>query len=327
MEYRLDLMKGSPLSKKTIEKILIVGLSILAVVIVLNDLKGLLIWHPAPPHQVESLESFELVWYSSIKSPIVLIDSCTSRDEGVFMHLDTNENQLVLPIWEGNLLFPKLYLTDFELDTGEIQWQTRLDSNDLALNSNSKNIFAVVQETEKCTPDERGYCDAVRISSYNISSGEEDWFTYHGNMNRADTICVNDKILSISGFATRSNFREKVSFAVDTGEKLVYQDISPPSGNYFQDWNLDQLKFRRFDIISNYEQNGRFLFFLTKGNNTLWAIDRDVSEIVGHVRFDGTSFGTGNYIDRFAIISNNDIVAVYLGDGEQLFAFRFSPNE
>ncbi|MEJ2748031.1 MAG: hypothetical protein P8183_08995, partial [Anaerolineae bacterium] len=161
------------------------------IAVVINSFKKMLIEQPIPPHQVELLESFELLWDSSADSLIVLTDEGTVRNPQIYMYLDANENQLILPIWEGNFLFPELYLTDFEADTGEIQWQTMLDSNQLALTNNSKNIFAVIQEDEKCTPDERGYCDAVRISSYNLSSGEEEWVTYHGNMFRADTIHVN----------------------------------------------------------------------------------------------------------------------------------------
>jgi len=332
MAQKLNFMKGSTLSKKTIGKILIVGLAILIVVVTLivviiwSDFKKV-IWQPAPPHQVESLESFELVWSSSVSSPRVMTERGSVRNPLIYMYLDASENQLILPIWEGNLLFSKLYLTDFELNTGEIKWQTQLDSNELALVNNSKNIFAVVQETEKCTIGEQGYCDAVRISSYDIFSGEEEWVTYHGKLNRANTIDVNDEILSISGFATRSDFREKVSFAVDTGDKLVYQDISPKLDGYLEDWNPSLLGISDSAIVfGSYAQNGKFLFFLTEDDNTLWAVDQDVPEIVGRVRFDGTSFEGINYVNRFAVASENDMVVVYLGDGEQLFVFRFSPS-
>lgn len=328
MEYKLNLINSSSLKKRLVEKVLIIGLTILIIVVVFNDLKKMLVEEPVPPRQVELLESFELIWDSSADSLLVLTDEGTVRNPQIYMYLDASKNQLILPILEGNFLFLDLYLTDFELDTGEIQWQTMLDSNQLALTNNSKNIFAVVREDEKCTPDERGYCDAVRISSYNLSSGEEEWVTYHGDMNRANTLRVNDKILSITGFATRSNFREKVSLATETGEKLDFQDINSPRNSFLENWHPNRLGFNEFSIVgSSYEQNGKFLFFLTEQNHTLWAIDLDTYEILGWVEFDGPSFMARDYTNEFKIVSDNDVVVVYLGDSEQLFAFRFFPDK
>lgn len=323
MEYKLNPIRNR-LPK---QKLLIIGLVVLLVVLLLENFLSYISIQPVPPHQVELLESFELVWHSHAKSPNVLTESGALRDLQIFTYLDAGENKLILPTWEGNPLFPKLYLTSFELNTGKIQWQTLLDYNELALGNNSKNIIAVAQETERCTPDERGYCDAVRISSYSIATGEEEWVSYHDNMNSAATISVNDELVSISGFATRSDFREEISIAADTGEKLVFQDIRPDTSNYSLKINLGLLGFDEVDIVSNYEIDGGYLFFLTSQDNSLWVVDQNSPKIVGQVKFGGASFNEGNNVNEFAIASDDNIVTVYLGDSQQLLVFRFLPDE
>ncbi len=324
-------MKSPPLKGDMRRNALAIGIIVLLTVLFLNDLKSIFIRQSVPPHQVVLLESFESVWNSSVPSPRVLIDSCVKgsrRNDWIYMHLDTNENRLILPTWEGNLLFSKLHLTSFELGTGEISWQTPIGPNQPALGSNSKNVFAVVGETDRCVPNGRDYCDTVRISAYNISSGEEEWHVHHGDMNSASMLCINEEIISIRGHATRSSIWEEVSLTTDTGEKLAFQDISPQRDHYFPNLNLDQLGLDKFDIVNNsLDGSDKFLFFLTENDNTLWAIDQTVPEIVGRVQFDGASIGEFPYFDRFAVVANDDIVAVYLGDGEQLFVFRFLPDE
>ena len=213
----------------------------------------------------------------------------------------------------------------FQLDTNHTNWQIPIDSDQLAITSNSTYVFTVISETERCSPDSI-YCDTVQISSYDMNSGEIIWSVYHHGMDNAETLCANDEFISIRGHATRSDVWNELSLAVDTGEVVPYQDVCP--GPAYERIGLDvyQLGFDKGDILDDYEIEGDYLFFLTSNESTLWAINRNTSQIVGQIKFEDAPFGSGkDYIGQFAISADKNIVVVYFGDHNQLFVFRLLP--
>lgn len=287
-----------------------------------------------PLREVESIESFELLWHSELKAERASVGLCTGNDYWVFMQLDEIHNQVILPVsGRKYLIATNVYLAGFDLDTGQNRWRTPLKTGLFSIAGNSSNIFIVKRGPDPpqvlCDPDLH-YCEAVKILSYDIDTGEEVWSTSQSNMNSAGTLCVNDAVVSIVGNATRSNYQEKVSLNAATGERISFKDL--PSNNASSDFEsarliLKELGIDPSDLWGRYALEGKYLYFLTSQDKTLWVVNRETPKIMGKVEFSGEPFAGGNFYNQFAIASVNDYVVVYLGDSQQLFAFRYLLNE
>lgn len=80
------------------------------------------------------------------------------------------------------------------------------------------------------------------------------------------------------------------------------------------------------DVLSNVSVDSSTAFFLTK-DIELIAIDIETGKILGQMAF--TSTVTRDHVSNihYFVAASNDIVLVYLGDGRQLVALRFSSGE
>ncbi len=286
----------------------------------------------SPPRQIESLESFEFLWSSSVKSHRSQFGSCNGNNDWVYMYLDAEHNQIILPTWEkDNFILSSLNLSSFDLETGKISWHTPLDSSSFSISNNKERIFIVDRGPEpprSSCASHLHYCESAQISSYDINSGEKVWSTIQSNMNEANTLCVMNNVVSILGRATRSNYQEKVSLDANTGEKIPFQNIKSTTTefDFYARARVKRLGFDRQEISSKYETDGKFLYFLTSNDSSLWVVDMEIPKIVGQIKFSGMPFAGGNYYSQFAIAPASNNVVVYLADSHQLFAFRFLPD-
>ncbi len=80
------------------------------------------------------------------------------------------------------------------------------------------------------------------------------------------------------------------------------------------------------DVLSNISVDGSTAFFLTK-NMELVAIDIETGEVLGQTAFTSNLTRERTSDIHHFITASNDIVIVYLGDSQQLFAFHFLPDE
>lgn len=83
------------------------------------------------------------------------------------------------------------------------------------------------------------------------------------------------------------------------------------------------------NVRSNIAANGKYVFYLTS-EAQLQILNSETRELVGSVNFSPVNF-EGEGFDRnrydFYVVAEDDLIFVYLADGRQLFAFRFSPEE
>ncbi|KAA3662226.1 MAG: hypothetical protein DWQ04_14055 [Chloroflexi bacterium] len=287
-----------------------------------------------PLRQIESVESFEFLWSTQVSAYRSQFGSCTGDYDWVYMYLDVDNRQIILPTWQkDNFILSSINLSSFDLDTGKTNWHTPLDASHFSISNNKERIFIVSRGPEpslSSCASHLHYCESAQISSYDIISGEQAWSTIQSNMNSSNKLCVMDDVVSILGQATRSNYQQKVSLDANTGEKIPFQGIRSAFAehDFFAAMEIiEKLGFDRLDITSKYVTDGRFLFFLTSNDSTLWVVDMETPEIVGRVQFDGNQFARGNYYDQYAIAPVDNNVVVYLADSQQLFTLRFLPTD
>ena len=190
---------------------------------------------------------------------------------------------------------------------------------------NSNGIFVAGRGPEPpfaaCSPDLH-YCEAAKISAYDVETGEEIWSKLQSNMYSAGIFCASDEIISIEGNATRSTYSQEVSLDALTGDKIPFQDLYPDAANIDAETSRDisrlveQLGFDGF--YGDYVKQSHYLIFLTRPDKTLWILDRTTSEIVGKAEFSGEPLAKS----QFEIFVVNEYVVVILGDSQQIFVFR-----
>jgi outer membrane protein assembly factor BamB len=76
-------------------------------------------------------------------------------------------------------------------------------------------------------------------------------------------------------------------------------------------------------IIGNVAVDGNVAYFLTQ-EVQLWAVDIRTGDRLGVVRFSPDAY-PDSVNNPYHVAASNGIVVVYLGEGQQMFAFRFSP--
>ncbi|MEZ4594291.1 MAG: PQQ-binding-like beta-propeller repeat protein [Chloroflexota bacterium] len=83
------------------------------------------------------------------------------------------------------------------------------------------------------------------------------------------------------------------------------------------------------NIVGNVAEHNGYIFYITL-NAELLAINAETGEVVGSVQFSpglNELDGSDRVNREFCIAASDNIVAVYFGSGQQLFSFRFLPDE
>ena len=279
--------------------------------------------------EVVSSESLEFLWSSNLKIDGPHSGGCDDKRYSFYAQLNSEHKQMVVPVWNGKIpIFTRVYLTGFDLDTGQTNWRTQLNKINYSIGGNSSNVFVVERGPEpplnSCSSDLH-YCEAAKILAYDTQTGEEVWSTLQSNMYSADTLCVNDEIVSIVGIATRSDYQEKVSLDANTGAKIPYQSL--PLTTAISNYETNRLTFEKLgidelDIRSQYIVESKNLYFLTNHDRALWIIDKDTAEVVGKAEFSGEPFQGDRFSREYMIMTDDEYVTVYLADSQQLFLFK-----
>ena len=83
----------------------------------------------AEAREVRSLESLELLWHSQQRVEGHSNGYCGEINrQTYFLQIDAANNQLILPVWGSRFsLISRLYLTAFDLETGETNWKTVIE--------------------------------------------------------------------------------------------------------------------------------------------------------------------------------------------------------
>lgn len=291
--------------------------------------------------EIKYTDSFELNWDISVASPTTGVDDWEYHQYGEQILIHLAENQVILPVrYSRNTLISKTNLTSFSLDSGEVKWQTEIPWEIELMGQNTDHIFVINtrldrESREAITQKSVNYCVSndcphSKIAAYDDQSGKEDWSIFYANANAVDRLFINDDIVSIIAHGRRNGWREEFSLSAQTGEVLPeFQDPTfyiDTSVSY--ETIITNLGFTN-GVLSNFADNGDFIFFLTKNDSTLWAVDKNSLQIAGQVQFNhepALTLAAGR-IEGFSVAASGDTVVVYLGDSEQLFAFHFTPPE
>jgi len=295
--------------------------------------------------EIQSLDSFELNWLIPVTSLVMGMDNwkLSKYDEQVLMRLQ--ENQIILPVRNREtILTANAALTSFSLDSGEINWETEIPWNIRFVGQNDKHIFVINDMFDNREPREEitqksinycvsNSCSHIKITAYDIQSGEERWAIFYANINYVSRLFINDDIVSVTGYDRHGSWYEEVSLNAQTGEALPeFQDPASYVGTSDSyETIITNLGFDLSDIVSDFADNGDYIFFLTESDATLWAIDKKSSQIAGQVQFNRVPFlpiTKWSYQRKgFPIAVSDNTVVVYLGDSEQLFTFDFTHPE
>ncbi|KAA3660480.1 MAG: hypothetical protein DWQ04_19235 [Chloroflexi bacterium] len=313
--------------------------AILILILFFVSIKILILMRPpkTSPRQIKSMESFEINWARSVDSSPLKIDNWEMRDTQIFIHIQ--DNQIILPILIKNTPFlPKETITSFDLNTGEIEWQTDMSFwyPPTMIGNNSDTIVVIVEGLEKpqesvnlCKPN-LTRCENIKVTAIDAKTGNITWSLIYANIMFVDRLYVDEEIISIDGHAYRSSYHSELKLDVQNGWRIPEAQFGPSTiinDNQYKALN-SHFGFERGDIVSNIADNGRFVFFLTKKDNTLFVVDKNSFIKVGEIKFTGEPFSqiSNNRLQGFGVATSGENVIVYMSDSDQLFSFRFSQN-
>ena len=283
--------------------------------------------------QIESSQSFELLWEKPIYSMPVPIDDGESGYGQVFLLVEGN--QIIIPTSHfGNALSNKARLTSFDLETGQTNWQNSFNVRLDNIGNNSENIYIIGSNytpspsqdiLNKCDPD-LPVCESITIQAIDIASGEDISTIAYANMLHVIRFTVDDEAINIKGEGSHGSYYSEFSIDINNREKLgEFKGVTEFDDNLYENIAAN-LGFDR--ISSNYADNGTHIFFITLNGNRLWAIDKESMTVAGYVQFSGIPFDSllNGTLRGFTVESDgSNMVVVYLGDSGQLFTFNFSP--
>lgn len=278
-----------------------------------------------PPRQIQNTEAFDVRWQQTLVSQW-LWGMEDPNEKRIFMYID--EDQVIVPVWNMNLAYKKnISLNSFELEFGEVSWQTNLDvDSKFSVDENSGIIFILatdIDETRRvCDPDI--ICRVFKISAYDVNTGTHIWEVYPHelyNNEKGFLIQINNERIHL--ISKGKNPQPPITVCLDakTGMRLsdcnkfefgLVEDVSFPL--FFSTAN----DFDENNIVSNVAYNNDLIFFVTIPDNRLWAVDKDSFMKVGWIEFDGAPIERGNY---YNVVANEDTVVVYMADSHQLIAF------
>lgn len=324
---------------------ILIGLCVLCIlpllfltIVGLDFLGGLTDFFETPlqdSRQIVTSTSFETVWEKPIISIPNPTDNGKYRGDQVFLLVQ--DNQVIMPRFNtSGLLSTGMILSSFDIETGQTVWETSYSRKLDHIGSNSKNIYLLGANYDPTPPEEildsceavLPTCNSIKILAIDRLTGKELWVADYPNTLHIDKFTINDDAINIEGSSGYSLFVPEFSIDANTGEKLAeFQGLTYPADDSSNKDIAESLGFG--GVVSNYADNGNYIFYLSKAGNNLWALDKETLEIAGQVQFDGPQFETllEQRSRGFAVESNDNKIIIYLGDSGQLFVLKFTPPE
>ena len=283
--------------------------------------------------QIVTSQSFELIWEKSIISNPRFVDNGKPDVKKVFL---LAEDDQVIMLDMGNPIPSDTTLSSFDIETGQVIWETPYNNRLGHVGRNSENIYLISENSgttppkeilELCDPS-LPICRSIKIRAIDISSGEESWSANYPNMFHVERFTVDDEMINIKGSSGYSSYVPEFTITSNNGERLTeFQGVTSFEEDESNENMIANLGFG--EVISNYADNGEYIFFLTNNENSLLAVNKKNREIAGQVQFSGEPFETlyENRLRGFVVKENGNKIAVYLGDSGQLFVFDFIPTD
>lgn len=279
----------------------------------------------ALPRQIQATDELNFNWQRTLISRWLWIED-SPNNESIFMII--KDNHLILPVWNIEDAFTaNISLNSYEVETGELNWQTVLDVNStFSIRKNSDTIFILatdVAETRNfCDPDFR--CSAFTISAYDIKSGEIIWEVSPEELfynNSGLLVDISDKRFYLISKDIDPQPPITVCLDANSGNRAfdcedsesAFSTENPSFGSI-----PEEFEYNPQNIVSNFAQNSDFSFFMTAKDQSLWVINKESFEKVASVKFEGSPIKKGNH---YHIAANEETVVVYMADSHQLIAF------
>lgn len=275
-----------------------------------------------PPRHANTSETVELLWGKSVTSWPVTIDNGIKDSKEPFLHI--KDNDLILPVWElDNLFTANVSLISYDLTNGNLKWRHVLsrDGSTLAIGKSVDSIFTI---SNKCARGDQK-CGNSEIAKHNLATGEIFWSVQHSDVYPTSALSIDQNKINVVGHYAGMHFSEH-SIDTETGEFLSeFSGIEHDPASFSISYGTipKVLGYEPHEIVGNIVSFDNYLAFLAKKESSLLIVDKDSREIVGSVKFSGSPFSLR--ANDFKLAANDNIVAVYLGDSEQLFAFKFVP--
>ena len=222
----------------------------------------------------------------------------------------------------GSLIFfENSSLKSLDLLTGEIEWQKgpfKLKAD--AIGHNSQYIFIAYRIRGPRSYNEANpILGVIRVTAFDIESGEIVWFDDFEGITFVAPIVANEDVVVVNGSNGHGAFPRTIYIDPLTGTRIDYEGKSI---SVSEEATYYSLVYQGEERASNFYVYDELELVLTE-DGTLWA-KNDVTDVASSaVTFTRPSLLTDRPY-RNIIVADKNVIGVYLGDSNQLFAFYLS---
>lgn len=269
--------------------------------------------------RIEDIQAFDELWNMSINLQTIDVVNENEFTPNVFVS-----------VHDEAVVYQAKELIGVDKNTGEIIWQKDMRSPH-QISSDASRIYLISRNDtsrttpKRCDPD-LPICESIYVTALEANSGKSLWTNTYANMFHVDKFFSDGDTATLLGSGSHGAYTSRISIFTESGAEMLFQQDTPISSSSSQ-WNISYTRFMEkklgyepFEIIAAISTDDNS-FFLTKSDSSLWAIENNSNEVVGRVEFSGTPFVFGD-INRFALGAEDNVVVVYLGDSNQMFAFQ-----
>ncbi len=232
-----------------------------------------------------------------------------------------DQGQVILPVQEMWFL-PSPTIKSFDINSGAELWE--VDSRILRglgvieIDQNGDYIY-LLMGSNGFTRD----FNMLYVSAIDKKTGQEVWsreIEYFGTILGH---AANNEFLSIYGQYNRGTSYTAVTFDASTGKEIPYQKMNTvrrSNGDKYEPL-VEELGYEYFTEGTTHKN---VIFLLIADDSSIWALDKNSGDVLGHIHFDGSPLDTGRQ-GNFDMLYSNGYLVLYWADSMQLMSFKFEP--
>jgi len=235
-------------------------------------------------------------------------------------------NQPFLSIADGCILLinSQENLRCLDIRSGQIKWEIEIDRYGTDITNNETSIFVATTARIRCAGVAyKPECDAIEVTAYDISSGETAWTNIYNRILTVRHMLANESWLRIVGGGGHGAYKANIIIDAITGERHQREKSEPSiSTSIPLKELLPTVIAENKDIVSNVAITDDGYYFITD-DAVLWAIDKITEQVIGKVSFEPASPTLDGWSNDYQVAAQNETVAVYFGDSQQVFVLNF----
>ena len=234
------------------------------------------------------------------------------------------ENEYLLSLTVQIQLFSQDWvLKKQNLQTGEDIWEIDFGPTVIkGVVNNQKSIFTISSSQRSCGNKWEPDCEAIRVSSFDLNNGNEQWSQLYDGMLNIDWVEISENEMELHGSGNRGNYRTTFRIDLDNGQLIWSGDplLSLQEIRGFAKQETEFLKPPEIasPIVSNLAHCKNTTYFITE-LGVLWAVDQTSRSIVGKIEFSPKESNINIFEAR--VLCQNSMVFTYFEDSRQIFAF------